>query len=82
MYSSPWFLTLFASTLPLVLAFRIMDIFLTEGMEIIFRIGMALLEHSHDQLLLLDLEDMTKVMEVLFIPAFFIQVLFSIFRKK
>lgn len=61
MYSSPWFLTLFASTLPLCAVFRIIDIFLTEGVEIIFRIGLALLEKSYQQLLQLDLEDMTKV---------------------
>ena len=38
-----------------------MDTFLTDGVEVIFRIGLALLEHSYDQLMQLDLEDMTKV---------------------
>lgn len=38
-----------------------MDIFLVEGIDVIFRLGLALLEHSHDKLLELDLEDMTKV---------------------
>lgn len=52
---------MFASSLPLTVVFRIMDVFLIEGMEVIFRIGLALLERSHDQLLKLDLEDMTKV---------------------
>jgi hypothetical protein len=37
-----------------------MDVFLIDGVEIIFRIGLALLERSHDQLLQLDMEDMTK----------------------
>ena len=61
MYSSSWFLTMFTSTLPLCVSFRIMDTFLTDGVEVIFRIGLALLEHSYDQLMQLDLEDMTKV---------------------
>lgn len=60
MYSSSWFLTMFTSTLPLCISFRIMDTFLTDGVEVIFRIGLALLEHSYDQLMQLDLEDMTK----------------------
>ena len=61
MYSSSWFLTMFASSLPLDVAFQVMDIFLVEGIDVIFRLGLALLEHSHDRLLELDLEDMTKV---------------------
>ena len=61
MYSSSWFLTLFASTLPLCASFRIMDIFLIDGIEIIFRVGLALLERSQNELLKLDMEDMTKV---------------------
>ena len=52
---------MFASSLPLSVVFRVMDIFLMDGMEVIFRVGLALLERSHDQLLRLDLEDMTKV---------------------
>uniref|UniRef100_A0A1X7VAF8 Rab-GAP TBC domain-containing protein n=1 Tax=Amphimedon queenslandica TaxID=400682 RepID=A0A1X7VAF8_AMPQE len=60
MYSSSWFLTLFASTLPLCAAFRVLDIFLIDGIEIIFRVGLALLERSQNELLKLDMEDMTK----------------------
>ena len=66
MYSSPWFLTLFASTLPLCAAFRILDIYLIDGIEIIFRVGLALLERSQSELLKLDMEDMTKVMILLY----------------
>ena len=52
---------MFASSLPLHVSFHVMDIFLVEGLEFIFRLGLALLEHSHDRLLELDMEDMTKV---------------------
>ena len=58
---------MFASVLSLNVVFRIMDIFLVEGREIVFRVGLALLEHSHDKLIQLDMEDMLKVHHVLFI---------------
>nr|XP_039252966.1 EVI5-like protein isoform X1 [Styela clava] len=61
MYASSWFLTLFATTFNLQVASRIMDVFMSEGMEIIFRIGLAMLLSSHNQLLQLDMEGMLKV---------------------
>ncbi len=61
MYASPWFLTMFASVLSLNVVFRIMDIFLLEGKEIIFRVGLGLMEYSKDRLLRGDLEDILKV---------------------
>ncbi len=61
MYASPWFLTMFASVLSLNVVFRIVDIFLLEGREIIFRVGLALMEHNKDRLLKGDMEDILKV---------------------
>lgn len=61
MYASPWFLTLFASVLPLNVAFRVMDVVLMEGRDIVFKVGLALLEDAQEQLLLMDMEDMIKV---------------------
>jgi len=52
---------MFASVLSLNVAFRVMDIFLVEGREIIFRVGLALLDQSEAKLIQLDLEDMLKV---------------------
>ncbi|CAF0773595.1 unnamed protein product [Brachionus calyciflorus] len=60
MYCSSWFLTLFTTLLPLPLVCRIFEIFLNEGIEIIFRIGLALLEYHKDSLILLDMEGMLK----------------------
>ena len=79
MYSSSWFLTLFASTLPLCAAFRILDIFLIDGIEIIFRVGLALLERSQSELLKLDMEDMTKVIIILLLYCY---VHVHVFRDK
>ena len=61
MYASPWFLTMFASVLSMNVAYRVMDVFMVEGREVIFRVGLALLEYSMDRLVQLDMEDMLKV---------------------
>uniref|UniRef100_A0A915Q789 Rab-GAP TBC domain-containing protein n=1 Tax=Setaria digitata TaxID=48799 RepID=A0A915Q789_9BILA len=60
MYASSWFLALFTTTLPLELANRIMDIFLVEGMEFIFRVALAILQQARLDLLRLDMESMLK----------------------
>ena len=61
MYASSWFLTLFTTVLPLPVACRIMDVFLSEGMEVIFKVALALLTLGKEDLLCLDMEGMLKV---------------------
>jgi len=61
MYASPWFLTLFGSVLSLDVVFRIMDLFLLEGRDVIFRIGLALIEYNLEGLVRGDLEEILKV---------------------
>lgn len=56
MYSSSWFLTLFTSNLPLQVAYRIMDLFLSEGLDMIFRLSVAILQICKEDLLRLDME--------------------------
>ena len=60
MYASSWFLTLFTTALPLPVACRIMDVFLSEGMDVIFKVALALLTLGKDDLLCLDMEGMLK----------------------
>ncbi|XP_070532502.1 ecotropic viral integration site 5 protein homolog isoform X2 [Ptychodera flava] len=60
MYASSWFLTLFTTSFSLSLACRIMDIFISEGMETIFRVGLAILEDNAQSLVQLDMEGMLK----------------------
>ncbi|XP_043469152.1 ecotropic viral integration site 5 ortholog isoform X1 [Leptopilina heterotoma] len=60
MYASSWFLTLFTTTLSLPLACRIFDVFLSEGMEIIFKVALAMLHLGKEDLLSLDMEGMLK----------------------
>lgn len=60
MYSSSWFLTLFLTTFPLPVATRIFDIFIYEGLEVIFRVGMAILTVNQTELMQLDMEGMSQ----------------------
>ena len=60
LYASSWFLTLFTTCLPLNISSRIMDCFLSEGIEIIFRIALTLLTLGKHELLLLDMEGVIK----------------------
>ncbi|RZF32375.1 hypothetical protein LSTR_LSTR001839 [Laodelphax striatellus] len=60
MYASSWFLTLFTTALALTTACRIIDVFLLEGMEIIFKVALALLTLGKEELLCLDMEGMLK----------------------
>ncbi|KAK4036039.1 ecotropic viral integration site 5 ortholog isoform X3 [Daphnia magna] len=60
MYASSWFLTLFSTTLTLSVACRVMDAFLIDGMEIIFRLAVAILNFGKEDLLSQDMEGMLK----------------------
>ncbi|KAM7349550.1 ecotropic viral integration site 5 isoform 2-T14 [Cochliomyia hominivorax] len=60
MYASSWFLTLYTTSLNLNISSRIMDVFLSEGMEFIFKVALALLLLGKDTLLSLDMEAMLK----------------------
>ncbi|KAF5929392.1 hypothetical protein HPG69_013688, partial [Diceros bicornis minor] len=60
MYASSWFLTLFLTTFPLPVATRVFDIFMYEGLEIVFRVGVALLQVNQTELMQLDMEAMSQ----------------------
>lgn len=60
MYASSWFLTLYTTALNLQLSCRIMDVFLSEGMEFIFKVALALLTIGKESVLCLDMEAMLK----------------------
>ncbi|XP_059139874.1 EVI5-like protein isoform X3 [Physella acuta] len=63
MYASSWFLTLYVTSLPLSLARRIMDLFVSEGMEMIFRVGIAILQSCQEDLLALDMEGLLMYLQ-------------------
>ncbi|XP_056379122.1 ecotropic viral integration site 5 protein homolog isoform X2 [Hyla sarda] len=60
MYASSWFLTIFLTSFPLPIATRIFDIFMLEGLEIVFRVGLAVLQMNQAELMQLDMEGMLQ----------------------
>jgi len=65
MYASCWFLTVFSADLSFKLVVRIWDVFLFEGMKIVFQEGMALLKLFQDDLLKLSFEDLIRSLQEL-----------------
>ncbi|XP_076436734.1 EVI5-like protein isoform X2 [Babylonia areolata] len=63
MYASSWFLTLFTTSMPLSLARRVMDLFISEGMEMVFRIAVAILQTCQEDLLALDMEGLLQYLQ-------------------
>lgn len=61
--SLPWFLSLFINSMPLVFAFRIMDVFFLEGPKTLFQVALAILRVNGEELL--DATDDGVVIQVL-----------------
>jgi hypothetical protein len=49
--SLPWFLSLYVNSMPLIFAFRVLDVFFLEGPKVLFQIGLAILRINGEQLL-------------------------------
>ena len=64
LFASRWFLTLFTTCVSLSLASRILDNFLCEGRDVIFRLALTLLSEAKAELLQKDIEGVTKYFQV------------------
>ncbi|KAG0577570.1 hypothetical protein M758_5G157900 [Ceratodon purpureus] len=62
MYASQWFITVFSYSFPFSLALRIWDVFLYEGVKIVFRLGIALLQYCQDDLVKLPFEKLVHAL--------------------
>ncbi|EFJ27331.1 hypothetical protein SELMODRAFT_231859 [Selaginella moellendorffii] len=62
MYASQWFITVFSYSFPFPLALRIWDVFLYEGVKIVFRVGLALLKYCQDDLVKLPFEKLVHAL--------------------
>ncbi|UXI21031.1 hypothetical protein NH340_JMT06974 [Sarcoptes scabiei] len=60
MYASQWFLTLYTTKFPLNMVFMIIDLFLSDEMNVLLQIAMSLLQMSKNDLLALDFEGRVK----------------------
>ncbi|XP_015696022.1 EVI5-like protein [Oryza brachyantha] len=56
MYASQWFITVFSYSFPFHLTVRVWDVFLYEGIKVVFQVGLALLRFCHDELVKLPFE--------------------------
>ncbi|KAJ3677513.1 hypothetical protein LUZ60_003237 [Juncus effusus] len=56
MYASQWFITVFSYSYPFHFTLRIWDVFLYEGIKVVFKVGLALLRYCHDDLIKLPFE--------------------------
>lgn len=61
--SLPWFLSLFVNSMPIVYAFRIMDIFFLEGARTLFQVALAIMRVNGEELL--KAEDNTAIINIL-----------------
>jgi hypothetical protein len=55
-YASPWFTTLFTYDAPLPFLFRMFDIFFVEGVSVIFRLALAIMQDAEAELLRCDMD--------------------------
>ena len=49
--SLPWFLSLYINSMPLIFAFRVLDVFFLEGPRVLFQVGLAILRLNGEELL-------------------------------
>lgn len=64
MFASQWFLTLFTARFPLYFVFHILDVFLLDGMQILFQVALTLLNEFENELRMLDFEGILKYFRV------------------
>uniref|UniRef100_A0A182IM58 Rab-GAP TBC domain-containing protein n=1 Tax=Anopheles atroparvus TaxID=41427 RepID=A0A182IM58_ANOAO len=64
MFASQWFLTLFTARFPLYFVFYILDVFLLDGIPVLFQVALTLLSVCRKELLELDFEGILKYFRV------------------
>lgn len=64
MFASQWFLTLFTARFPLYFVFYILDVFLLDGVTVLFQVALTLLSVCKKDLLELDFEGILKYFRV------------------
>ncbi|XP_037949810.1 rab GTPase-activating protein 1-like isoform X2 [Teleopsis dalmanni] len=64
MYASQWFLTLFTARFPLFFVFHVLDVFLLDGIPLLFQVAITLLSICETDLRQLDFEGILKYFRV------------------
>jgi len=65
MYASEWFMTILVTSVPHQVALRLFDVFLVEGQEMIFRVGLAMLTRNQAELLTLNYDGLLQHLKVI-----------------
>ncbi|KAI9270710.1 rab-GTPase-TBC domain-containing protein [Phascolomyces articulosus] len=63
MYATTWFISVFAYKFPLEVVFRIYDTFLSDGIEALFRVALALLEKNQSNILVLEYDKLLQFLK-------------------
>ncbi|MEW5316343.1 MAG: hypothetical protein WDW38_007722 [Sanguina aurantia] len=58
-YATHWFNTIFSYTLPFPHLLRVWDVFMLEGIKVLFRVGLAILQHAEPRLRRSSFEELT-----------------------
>ncbi|XP_034482314.1 rab GTPase-activating protein 1-like [Drosophila innubila] len=64
MYASQWFLTLYTARFPLCFVFHVLDVFLLDGLPVLFQVAVTLLSICESDLRQLDFEGILKYFRV------------------
>ncbi|EDV96709.1 rab GTPase-activating protein 1-like [Drosophila grimshawi] len=64
MYASQWFLTLYTARFPLCFVFHVLDVFLLDGLPVLFQVALTLLSICESDLRQLDFEGILKYFRV------------------
>lgn len=64
-FATQWFMTLFASSLPFEVTLRIWDLFLYEGLKIVFQVGVFLIKNREKELMKADFENLMSLIRTL-----------------
>lgn len=63
LYAVEWFVTLFTYVLPMESAVRVWDLFLIDGLPIVFQFGLAILDIVKEELMEMSLEEMVRFLK-------------------
>lgn len=63
MYASQWFLTLFGYRFPLELVAAVFDLVFAEGVEAVFRFGVAILKRNEDKVCAMEFEELADFLK-------------------
>lgn len=67
MYAAQWFITLFTVNFKYDILVRVFDVFLTEGIKVIYRLGLALIKLNQEKILKAkQLEDIMEIFKELY----------------